>query len=48
MILKEAKAVVPPELEEMARFGGGGGGRSKFDEVLLVTEQRLTSSASLS
>jgi ATP-dependent RNA helicase DDX5/DBP2 len=28
-ILKEAKAVVPPALEEMAMFGGGGGGRSK-------------------
>jgi len=29
-ILKEAKANVPPELEEMARFGGGGGGRSRY------------------
>ena len=28
-ILKEAKADVPPALEEMAMFGGGGGGRSK-------------------
>jgi ATP-dependent RNA helicase DDX5/DBP2 len=26
-ILKEAKAVVPPQLEEMAMYGGGGGGR---------------------
>jgi ATP-dependent RNA helicase DDX5/DBP2 len=25
-ILKEAKAVVPPQLEEMAMYGGGGGG----------------------
>lgn len=29
-ILKEAKAVVPPQLEEMAMYGGGGGGRGKF------------------
>lgn len=26
-ILKEAKAVVPPQLEEMSMYGGGGGGR---------------------
>lgn len=26
-ILREAKAVVPPQLEEMTMFGGGGGGR---------------------
>jgi ATP-dependent RNA helicase DDX5/DBP2 len=25
-ILKEAKADVPPQLEEMAMYGGGGGG----------------------
>lgn len=24
-ILREAKAVVPPQLEEMTMFGGGGG-----------------------
>jgi ATP-dependent RNA helicase DDX5/DBP2 len=24
-ILREAKAVVPPQLEEMSMFGGGGG-----------------------
>jgi ATP-dependent RNA helicase DDX5/DBP2 len=29
-ILKEAKATVPPALEEMTMFGGGGGGRSKL------------------
>jgi ATP-dependent RNA helicase DDX5/DBP2 len=30
-ILREAKAVVPPQLEEMTMFGGGGGGgRSAF------------------
>ncbi|KAJ4463815.1 hypothetical protein C8R41DRAFT_142086 [Lentinula lateritia] len=28
-ILKEAKATVPPQLEEMTMFGGGGG-RSRF------------------
>jgi hypothetical protein len=28
VILKEAKASVPPQLEEMAMFGGAGGGRS--------------------
>ena len=29
-ILREAKATVPPQLEEMAMYsGGGGGGRSK-------------------
>lgn len=27
-ILREAKANVPPQLEEMSMFGGGGGGRS--------------------
>lgn len=26
-ILREAKAAVPPQLEEMAMYGGGGGGR---------------------
>jgi len=29
-ILKEAKADVPPALEEMAMFGGSGGGRSRY------------------
>ena len=29
-ILKEAKATVPPALEEMTMFGGGGGGRSEL------------------
>jgi len=29
-ILKEAKADVPPALEEMAMFGGGGGGRNRY------------------
>lgn len=29
-ILREAKAVVPPQLEEMSMYSGGGGGRSKF------------------
>ena len=28
-VLKEAKADVPPVLEEMAMFVGGGGGRSE-------------------
>lgn len=28
-ILREAKQVVPPQLEEMSRYGGGGG-RSRF------------------
>lgn len=27
-ILREAKAIVPPQLEEMAAFSGGGGSRS--------------------
>ena len=27
-ILREAKANVPPQLEEMAMYSGGGGGRS--------------------
>lgn len=27
-ILREAKAVVPPQLEEMAAFSGGGNNRS--------------------
>lgn len=26
-ILREAKADVPPQLEEMGMYGGGGGGR---------------------
>ncbi|KAG7089671.1 ATP-dependent RNA helicase dbp2 [Marasmius oreades] len=29
-ILREAKANVPPQLEEMIMIGGGGGGRSRF------------------
>ncbi|KAL1672228.1 P-loop containing nucleoside triphosphate hydrolase protein [Schizophyllum commune] len=29
-ILTEAKQVVPPELQEMAAYGGGGGGRSRY------------------
>ncbi|KAF7330379.1 ATP-dependent RNA helicase DBP2-A [Mycena venus] len=29
-ILKEAKAVIPPQLEEMAMYGGGGGGRGRY------------------
>jgi len=28
-ILREAKATVPPQLEEMASYGGGGGGRGQ-------------------
>ena len=28
-ILREAKSVVPPQLEEMAMYSGGGGGRSE-------------------
>ncbi|ORY33034.1 P-loop containing nucleoside triphosphate hydrolase protein [Naematelia encephala] len=28
-ILSESKQIVPPELEEMARYGGGGGGRGR-------------------
>lgn len=33
-ILREAKADVPPQLEEMAMYGGGGGGRSEHTGVL--------------
>lgn len=33
-ILREAKAVVPPQLEEMTMYGGGGG-RSKMNYALL-------------
>ncbi|KAJ8594498.1 DEAD-domain-containing protein [Rhizopogon salebrosus TDB-379] len=29
-ILREAKANVPPQLEEMAMYSGGGGGRSRY------------------
>lgn len=29
-ILREAKAVVPPQLEEMASYGGGGGRGMNF------------------
>ncbi|KAI6168226.1 hypothetical protein EDD17DRAFT_1532823 [Pisolithus thermaeus] len=29
-ILREAKANVPPQLEEMAMYSGGGGGRNRF------------------
>lgn len=28
-ILRESKSDVPPELEEMGRYGGGGGGRGR-------------------
>lgn len=30
-ILKEAKATVPPQLEEMAMYGGGGSGRGHIN-----------------
>jgi len=29
-ILQDAKQVIPPQLEEMARFGGGGGGNRRY------------------
>ncbi|KAG6910100.1 ATP-dependent RNA helicase dbp2 [Tephrocybe rancida] len=29
-ILREAKAVIPPQLEEMTMYGGGGGGRGRY------------------
>jgi len=29
-ILQDGKQVIPPQLEEMARFGGGGGGNRRF------------------
>ena len=35
-ILKEAKAMVPPQLEEMAMYGGGGGGRSELCNVCIT------------
>lgn len=40
-ILKEAKATVPPQLEEMTMFGGGGG-RSKSPQVLCQMLTDLT------
>ena len=35
-ILREAKAVVPPQLEEMAMYGGGGGGRGAIIPHLFI------------
>lgn len=35
-ILREAKAVVPPQLEEMSMYGGGGGGRGVIINSLFV------------
>lgn len=35
-ILKEATAMVPPQLEEMAMYGGGGGGRSELCDVSIT------------
>jgi hypothetical protein len=35
-ILKEAKATVPPQLEEMAMYGGGGGGRSELCDFCIT------------
>lgn len=32
-ILREAKANIPPQLEEMSMFGGGGGGRSEYCSI---------------
>lgn len=29
-ILREAKADIPSQLEEMAMYGGGGGGRGRY------------------
>lgn len=36
-ILREAKAIVPPQLEEMSMYSGGGGGRGKY---FLITSIR--------
>lgn len=40
-ILREAKANVPPQLEEMTMYGGGGGGRGKH-HALHLTQSMLT------
>ncbi len=39
-ILREAKAIVPPQLEEMSMFGGGGG-RSKYTSGPHVCDAKL-------
>jgi hypothetical protein len=35
-ILREAKAVVPPQLEEMSMYGGGGGGRGMIFHFAII------------
>ena len=40
-ILREAKATVPPQLEEMAMYSGGGG-RSKFILVFSYNDRLFT------
>ncbi|TBU25183.1 hypothetical protein BD311DRAFT_518078 [Dichomitus squalens] len=46
-ILREAKAHVPPQLEEMSMFGGGGGGRSTSCHSVRLCGVGLTSISSL-
>lgn len=41
-ILREAKAVVPSQLEEMAMFSGGGGGRSMYHLLVMDAFPLLT------
>lgn len=36
-ILKEAKADVPAQLQEMVQYGGGGGGRGESDLIELAS-----------
>jgi len=39
-ILREAKAIVPPQLEEMASYGGGGGrGAQSFSFSVILSIQ---------
>jgi ATP-dependent RNA helicase DDX5/DBP2 len=40
-ILRDAKAVVPPQLEEMSMFGGSGGGRSKSMRFFFLLENEI-------
>ncbi|KAG5637967.1 ATP-dependent RNA helicase dbp2 [Sphagnurus paluster] len=35
-ILREAKAVIPPQLEEMTMYGGGGGGRGMSFQLFIL------------
>lgn len=46
-VLKEAKQVINPKLQDMAEHGGQGGGRSKFFEQCFKTHEDVLTHVSI-